>query len=341
MTVIATKLAAASLRRALLLAVTIVAAVPSAAHAQAYTAQEILGAFNDVIWGTFTSSADVEGRSLVNTLDGTNGATMALYSNPHITQTSATLGSDVFGTLNAITINPNVTTINLNAGPAVVVNPYTTTININAPPTTVSSTPAFTMSQFTAPLNALQTQLAGLSASTVTLSAGVLSFNLGSNSSGVAAFNISAADLSAATTISFSGTAGSVVINVSGTTVTEHANFAGLVNISNVNYLESGALAISAVAWNFTDATSITFNQQFEGTVLAGQASVYNPVAPIEGTLYAQNFYGTHELHDYNFVPPTFPVPPPTQQVPEPASLAVFVTALSCLAGMRRRRRKA
>ena len=51
--------------------------------------------------------------------------------------------------------------------------------------------------------------------------------------------------------------------------------------------------------WNFEDATSVSV-KQWHGAVLAGDASVTNN-SPMEGFLYAKNFTGDGELHDFPF----------------------------------------
>ena len=48
--------------------------------------------------------------------------------------------------------------------------------------------------------------------------------------------------------------------------------------------------------WNFTDATSLDFPNEFGGTVLSPYATVSNQ-APIDGTLVAAQFSGQGELH--------------------------------------------
>ena len=56
----------------------------------------------------------------------------------------------------------------------------------------------------------------------------------------------------------------------------------------------------SDIIWNFIDATSVTFNTQWGGTVLAANATVRTNT-PLNGTLFANAYVGTGELHSRPF----------------------------------------
>jgi Putative Ice-binding-like adhesive domain/PEP-CTERM motif len=87
------------------------------------------------------------------------------------------------------------------------------------------------------------------------------------------------------------------------------------------------------VIWNFEDATNVTVNQ-WHGTVLAGDATVTNSSA-MEGFLYAENFTGGGELHDFLF-DGTLP-----GAVPEPSTWAMMALGFAGLGFLGFRSRKA
>jgi PEP-CTERM motif len=87
------------------------------------------------------------------------------------------------------------------------------------------------------------------------------------------------------------------------------------------------------VIWNFENATAVNV-KSLHGAVLAGDASVTNS-SPMEGFLYAKNFTGGGELHDFPFdgtVPGT---------VPEPSTWAMMATGFAGLGFLCLRRRGA
>ena len=322
------------------------------ASAQTYDVYAILGAFDVIVPGTYQSKNDIEGAAMIGTLDGglSSGGTMLFASNYHsVTDGSLTLtdtvtsASTTYGSINIQTINATssptqtpVTAVNGAVGTFAIVNnnPGSTPVTINGCVTNcVRSTPTINMSAFTTPLNNFQTTLAGLASNmSYSLVGSNLTFNL-SNSNAVNVFNIDASVLNTATSILFNGTAGTVVVNVTGSSLN--------------NTLESmhiqGGIIQNNIVWNFENATSITINN-WQGTLLAGQATVTN-YNPIEGTLYALNFDGNGEVHDYPFqpfVPPTTPSSPPTPpMVPEPASLAILASGLAAAAAFRRGKKSA
>jgi choice-of-anchor A domain-containing protein len=144
---------------------------------------------------------------------------------------------------------------------------------------------------------------------------------------GLAVFDITTADL--ANLVSFqvdlNGRDG-IVFNVTGASYTGNANYNNAVNVAN------------KVIWNFVDATSLTFNRQWGGTVLAPNAHVTNGT-PIEGTLFANSYGGNGELHSRPFTPDLTPPPSPVPGVPVPApgALALFGFGLAALVGAKRR----
>jgi hypothetical protein len=93
------------------------------------------------------------------------------------------------------------------------------------------------------------------------------------------------------------------------------------------------ALAVARdIIWNFTEATSVAFNTQWGGIVLAPLAMVTNST-PIEGTLFAASYVGSSELHSQPFRQ----APPPATLLPDPASIMLYGLGLAWLLTARRR----
>jgi len=288
-----------------------VATAAGGSYATALTASQILSQFNAVVTGTFTSGDDVEGRVIANEIKG--GATF--YNNPD-GSTSA------YGAVNANKIDSFNANVN-NGGKVDYQTSNAAHFNLNGGGT-ISQTPSFAISDFATALNGLSNQLGALTANSVVNSKdpNQFTFDLTPNASGVAVFDISSALLSSSRNILFTDTSATntIIINVSGTSFTDTSNF-------NAN-----AFLNTHIIWNFEDATSLSF-EGWHGTVLAGDASVTNSSA-MEGTLYAANFTGNGELHDDPFAGTL----PTSAAVPEPASIALFLSGLLLLLLAYRRR---
>jgi choice-of-anchor A domain-containing protein len=93
------------------------------------------------------------------------------------------------------------------------------------------NSPAFTMSQFTVPLNALEAHLSTLAPnSTATLAFGTLTFHVTPGPNGVAVFDIPVTQLQVATSITFTAVSAhvSIIVNVTGPNLfTYSQGFAG------------------------------------------------------------------------------------------------------------------
>jgi choice-of-anchor A domain-containing protein len=284
-------------------AVALIALASTSAPAQAgdLTAEQILTEFNGVVWGTFKTTSDVEGRLVANNIAG--GATF--YYNPR-GEASA------FQAINAITIG-NVNG-NVNNGGSVNYQSSITNSHFNYNGGgSLLQTPSFKISDFTTPLNAEIKTLTGLAAnSTVNASDNNnVKFNVSADAKGVAVFDITAAQFQSFAGVKFlnDASAKTIVVNVTGGgNITENFNYVG----GNTTYENNH------VIWNFEDATSLSI-KTIHGAVLAGDAAVTNG-SPIEGLLYAKNFNGQGELHDYPFLG----VLPTSSGVPEPSTWALM-----------------
>jgi choice-of-anchor A domain-containing protein len=279
------------------------------------TAAQILTQFNVVSKTTLTTGHDIEGRVVANEITG--GATF--YNKPDGSVSN-------YAAINAIKIdNFNA---NINNGGKV---DYQTTngarFNYNGGGS-ASQSPSFAMSDFTTPLDALSDQLGLLSANSFVNASDPnrFTFNLTPNAAGTAVFDLSTALLSTSRNLLFSGSAQTIIINVTGTSFFDTSNF------------NADAFLNSHVIWNFEDATSLSF-QNWHGAVLAGDAAVTNSSA-MEGMLYAKSFTGNGELHDVSFLGTLPADPAPPAAVPEPATIATFLTGLLLLAFAGRRQRQ-
>jgi choice-of-anchor A domain-containing protein len=310
------------LRRALTLSMftvplLVAASLPS--RAGTINAGEILDQFNAVITDDFSTNSDVEGRLVAGTVNNSGSSTF--YENPNPSSSPSS-----FQAVNAQTIE-SCPSCNVNNGGSVnYITSNSGHFNFNGGGSAAQNNPAFTMSEFTTPLNGLQNQLDGLTAnSIVTLSTNTLTFNVTPNAHGVAIFDISATELSDASisSIVFSNeSANTIIIDVTGGSFTE----AGGTNFNGDTYLAEH------VIWNFETATSVSVKQWW-GDVLAGDATVTNS-SPINGFLYAEDFDGGGELHSYPFEG-TLP-----SSAPEPSTWAMMALGFAGLglAGLRRRR---
>lgn len=141
------------------------------------------------------------------------------------------------------------------------------------------------------------------------------------SSSGIQVFNVSGADLSAASSFVLRGSADStVIVNVVGNV----SNWSG--GLSRV-----GGLTSSHILWNFVDATGLSLNGiGVDGTVLAVRASVLFNNGQLNGSLIAGSLAGggaTYIDQGGNGQDARFTGSIPNGAVPEPASIAMLGTA--------------
>jgi choice-of-anchor A domain-containing protein len=298
----------------------LVAALP--ARAAVITANDILDQFNAVVTDNFSTNSDVEGRLVAGNINNSGSSTF--YENPN------PLGSpSSFQGVNALTIQ-SCPGCNVNHGGGVnFITSNSGTFNLNGGGSVAQNNPSFAMSDFTTPLNGLQTNLAGLTSNSTVSSpnSNSLVFDV-TPVGGVAVFDISGAALAGGPgdnyNITFTNetSATTIVINVTGS-FTE----GGGENFGGDTYLNEH------VIWNFEDATSVNV-KSWHGAVLAGDASVTNS-SPMEGFLYAENFTGQGELHDFPFQG-TVP-----GAVPEPSTWAMMAIGFAGLGFLGLRSRKA
>ena len=297
------------------------ACVPLSGFVQAtpLTAADIIGQFNAVISNSFTSNSDVEGRLVANVLAG--GATFYLPR--------GTAAASNFKAVNAITIGSGVRSANVNnSGGVNYVTSNAGTFNLNGG-TLTQNVPGFAMTSFTTPLDQLIVDLAAIQANSTVKANDPNNYTFVEKPdySGTSVFSLTTAQLSNARNIIFSGSATTIIVNVSGTSFNPTANF------------NAGTTLNQSIIWNFVDATSINLSG-WHGAVLAKNATVSNSSA-MEGFLYAANFNGRGELHDFSFTGwlpagSTLSGGGAATNVPEPGSLVLLGSGLIGILLLRR-----
>lgn len=169
----------------------------------------------------------------------------------------------------------NLGTVSLNGGSLAYTGSQSGNLNLNGGATATKvaslalSAPTSTLGSFAttfqAPLTALSTQLNTLAVTSAATSAnGAITFNATPNSSGVAVFDVNTSLFAANSTVNVKlGGATSVIVNVNvDSCVSSNCSFS-LPN--SVNFANPTGYA-AAVLWNFVNATSLTFTNEFGGT---------------------------------------------------------------------------
>lgn len=184
----------------------------------------------------------------------------------------------------------------------------------------------------------LSANLAGLKSNGTVAESWRLEFT-GSDAA-VNVFNITAAQLSASNGFSVDIPTGSIaVFNVSGSAFT--ANWPGSFILNSQTISNSVSDLASPLLFNFSEATSLTFNGSWAGSVLAPTADVELNWGGFFGTLVANNVTSSSEIYNVQFAEerlPLFPnanVPP----IPEPSTWALMIGGLFAVGTVLRRRK--
>lgn len=283
----------------------------------------LLGGFNVVTQGNFTSTADSEGPVLIGGNLSGSATIMNLGAAP------AGYGSvNVVGNTAGATYNTNGLAVKVGTANQGATFSGASSVLYNATWSTPFSSTWTQLASLSASL-ALLTTTSGSGLSGGTFTAGPATVNGASN---IAVLNITSAQLAAVGNPTMSlGTAKLFVINVDTSGSAGAYNPAGGTNFNGQAYAGS-------VLWNFYNATSLGFGVEFGGSILAPGAAVTN-ASPIDGALVAKSFNGTGEIHykPLNVSALAFTDTVATK-APEPASLALLAIALPALAAVRRRR---
>lgn len=173
-------------------------------------------------------------------------------------------------------------------------------------------------------LSASLAQLGGTGSSVTFNGYGKATFNAVAGANGVAVFNLFDAGVFEASEFEFNlGDASTVILNASGLDATIGANF-----------LNSSAQSLgSKLIWNFQNASKVTTNKLFGGTILAPSAHLTNN-QNIEGGVFVKSLDQRGELHLQAFDGKLDPAPSP---VPEPGTWALLAAGALMLALTRKR----
>lgn len=335
------------------------AAGPVLADPAMIAGTDVLRTWNLVVLGDLTSSSEVEGRTFVG--GNLNGNSSNYQIQPIAASSTGTPGLTVVGDVNGghknlnngsgAVVGGNVNSgLNLNgAAQTVLVGGSISNTNVNQNTVKAglsASDPAFTQN-LTQQKSLIETSMTGLSSSMgtqasnsqLTISGNRGTFNAQPDSSGVAVFNISAADLDKIGEIQFNlNGADTAIVNVTGSSITLNDNFLG--GTQNLG---------EHVIWNFPEATSLALTTAWGGSVLAPKAAATTGNY-IQGSAVFGSLVQNGEMHIGTYTGSyQAPSDPGTSTssggsssggtaVPEPGMVGLFALALGGLLFWRRRR---
>lgn len=306
-----------------------IAAAPAAASPLSTT--DLLNQFNLVVFGDMVGGSDVQGRSLIG--GNLSGNSMTFHTRPAQTPASGhpalTVGGNITGgfkNLNgggSAVVGGNVQNMNLNGGGSLTAG-GSVTGTVNGGP--VAQNQAVSVPSFAAQLIASSAALAQLPGVAPGRSGNRGSFNGATPTDGRAVYT---------TDLAFFSTTNELQLGLNGAE-TVIINVGGLSGVLTDNFLGGPFAAAPNVVWNFYEATSLTFERQVFGTVLAPHAAV-TLRSSIEGTLVADSLVQNAAV---NLRPFAGSIPEPeATAVPAPAALPLFLVGLAglTLAAARRR----
>lgn len=321
-----------------------------ASQAAPLTAVEVLQQFNLVSLGDVTTTSHVDGRSFIGgNLNGQNAvmgmhpgrapasaySALTVMGNVQATQVTAG-GMTTLGNVNGVIVNNGATAIagnashsNFNGSGGAYIGGTLSHVNRNSGSLSASTASAMfdtaTSTDFSRVLNGASEQLRALSStgSSWTVNGNRVTFHAVADAQGVAVFDLRGADaLLGLAEFDFDlGLATSVILNSDIDSATIAANFVG-----------SGAQSIAPkVIWNFYNATNLTINRQFGGSILATDA-LLTTRGNIEGGVFVNGLKQYEEIHLGAY---TGVLPP--QPLPVPGTLGLVLAAAAAAFFTRRR----
>jgi choice-of-anchor A domain-containing protein len=247
----------------------------------------VITSYNQIVLGNLQTGQDTEGRLFV-------GGNLSGSSAQVCTQLAplSFVGVDVLRVGGNTTIN----NLQVEAGNFRRSGGRTGSLNMNGGGTEiVDPSVAASVSSFSADLFATSASLAGMATdSSVQVPSGQpgpMRFIATPGLDGVAVFSISASTLTSSLVQQYelvTGGATSIVINVTGSSASFNAgNFVG--NWQN-------AAVRATTIWNFSQATSLTIDRNFNGAILAPSAHLTNSTA-IDGSVFVGSMTQNGEVH--------------------------------------------
>lgn len=300
---------------------------------------QTLNEYNLVVLNDLSSNSEVDGRTLV--LGDVSGS--ASNYGIHLNSDAYKTSNLTLLTGNALVVGGDITsgtTINANGYGVVVGGNNNGTVNASSLTTgTVSLDFDLVKSEFTDFSGYLSTLAVNSLLTTSTNNQpSAAKFNITADATGLSVFNITGSDLFGNSLVqqieaTNANAASTVVINVSGTSITSSGNGNFVGDFSNSSFYTN-------VIWNFFQATSIDLSMQFNGSIIAPFAT-YTNSSETNGNVVVYNYNQTAEVHStlfdgsIDYVATT--VTTPAVSVPAPSSLFIFASALLGLLMWRRK----
>jgi choice-of-anchor A domain-containing protein len=273
--------------------------------------------YNVIVTGTFTAESHVQGRSFANNLTAINQPDFA-QSPSAGTGDTLTVAGTISG---SSTLERGIYRYAQATAPSAVLNGGSSLVH----DATVSIAPL--ASQMSS-ASSFYSAMSGTHVSPVGNN-----LNLTASGSGATVFNETAADLSGSNlNITLTAGAGQSIIVL---VPDSGFNFGSSEHVSL-----GGSTTGTQILWVFANATTISMNDsQWQGSLLAPNASLTDNNQNINGGVYVQNFVQTAEVHlsDPGLGPnnPQFNGPPP---VPEPATVVMISLGGAMLIALRQKR---